>query len=110
MPEVLRVAVPSVVAPSMNLTVPVGVPTSSDDTVAVKVTVCPKLDGLSEEASLMVVAKFVLVLMSTPNTPLAQTLLLAQLFPTTMSGLPSPFTSATAVKLEPVAGSYPPEP
>lgn len=35
--------------PSLNVTVPVGVP-DPDDTVAVNVTDCPKLDGFKEEA------------------------------------------------------------
>src|SRR5207253_1942429 len=41
--------VPSVVAPSLNVTVPVGrpAPGASTDTVAVNVTGCPNLDGFT---------------------------------------------------------------
>jgi hypothetical protein len=42
----LIVPVPSVVAPSWNVTVPV----APDVTVAVRVTLAPNVDGLSEEA------------------------------------------------------------
>jgi hypothetical protein len=42
---------PSVVEPSLNVTVPVGVPVAEDVTVAVNVTDCPEIDGLSEEDS-----------------------------------------------------------
>ncbi len=42
----LIVPVPSVVAPSRNVTVPV----APDVTVAVKVTLAPKVEGFSEEA------------------------------------------------------------
>jgi len=63
--EVLNVAtpevndpVPSVVAPSLNVTVPVGVPVLAVEaslTVAVNVTDCPKTDGSGEEPSAVVV-------------------------------------------------------
>ena len=58
--EVMKVAcpaisapVPSVVAPSLNVTVPVGVPAPGAVavTVAVKVTDWPNTDGLTEEAT-----------------------------------------------------------
>jgi hypothetical protein len=39
----------------MNITVPVRVPPYCAVTVAVKVTACPKLDGLSEEPNAVVV-------------------------------------------------------
>jgi len=50
LPE-LRVPVPSVVDPSLNVTVPVGVPEPGAVavTVAVSVTDCPKTDGLTDE-------------------------------------------------------------
>jgi hypothetical protein len=48
-------AVPSVVLPSLNVTVPVGVPAALF-TVAVKVTFWQKADGLGEEVSVVVVA------------------------------------------------------
>ena len=43
--------VPRLVAPSLNCTVPVGVPEPGNaaETVAVNVTVCPKEDGLTED-------------------------------------------------------------
>ena len=40
---------PSVVAPSLNVAVPVGVPVPEDVTVAVNVTDCPEIDGLSDD-------------------------------------------------------------
>jgi hypothetical protein len=76
------------------VTVPVGVVDPFVATVAVKVTAWPKLDGLREETSAVVVAAplaFSLVLMSTPTVLLV-------LFATTISGLPSPLTSATATE------------
>jgi hypothetical protein len=63
--EVLNVAVvplsgwvASSVAPSLNCTDPVGVPAPGAVTltVAVKVTDCPKTDGLAEEPTAVVVA------------------------------------------------------
>jgi hypothetical protein len=39
------------VAPSWNVTVPVGAPVADDITVAVKVTAAPKIDGLFDEAT-----------------------------------------------------------
>lgn len=62
--EVLRVAdpelsapVPSVVVPSLKVTVPVGVPApgASAFTIAVNVTGCPNTEGLVELASDVVV-------------------------------------------------------
>jgi hypothetical protein len=50
LPE-LRAAVPNVAAPSLKVTVPVGVPAPGPtaDTVAVNVTACPNTDGFSDE-------------------------------------------------------------
>ena len=48
----LRVPVPSEVDPSLNVTVPVAV---EGETVAVKVTVWPRVDGLRLEVSVVVV-------------------------------------------------------
>jgi hypothetical protein len=45
----------SVVAPSLNVTVPVGVP-AADVTVAANVTDCPEVDGFGEELTLVAVA------------------------------------------------------
>ena len=53
-PPASRVSVPSDVTPSKNSTVPVGVP-APEVTVAVIVTDCPKLDGLGEEVTAVVV-------------------------------------------------------
>ncbi len=47
--------VPSVVVPSMNVTVPVGVPGETLVTVAVNVTDCPVTDGLGAETRAVVV-------------------------------------------------------
>ena len=51
----LNVAVPSVVEPFLNVTVPVGVPLATV-TVAVKVTDCPRVEGFIEEAKVVVLA------------------------------------------------------
>ena len=60
--EVLNVALPllsvpepSVVVPSLKVTVPVGVP-PVEVTVAVKVTAAPKVDGFSEDFRVVFVA------------------------------------------------------
>src|SRR5205807_2737289 len=67
--EVERVATPlpfkatgaPMLAPlSLNCTVPVGVP-APEVTVAVKVTLCPKLDGLTEESRAVIVLAFAIV-------------------------------------------------
>jgi len=52
-----NVQLPMFVAPSRKLTAPVGVPApgATTATVAVKVTLCPKTDGLTDEARLVVV-------------------------------------------------------
>jgi hypothetical protein len=47
-----KVAVPRLVAPSKNSTVPVGVPVL-ELTVAVNVTDCPKTEGFADEARLV---------------------------------------------------------
>jgi len=51
----LRAPVPSVVAPSMNVTVPLGVPEPLGVTVAVSITDWPKTDGLTEDTTEVVV-------------------------------------------------------
>lgn len=51
-----RVEVPNVVAPSLNVTVPVGVP-PLDVTVAVKVTDWLNTEGLAEELTVVVVGE-----------------------------------------------------
>ena len=55
-PEALSVPAPKLVVPSMNTTVPVGVP-PAPVTVAVKVTAPPAIEGFCEEVSVLVVAK-----------------------------------------------------
>ena len=56
-PVLSSAPVPSVVAPSKNVTVPVGVPVPDvGATVTVNVTDCPTADGLAEELSVVVVA------------------------------------------------------
>ena len=54
LPE-LKLAVPSVAAPSRNVTVPVGVPVAGATalTVAVKVTNWPKRDGFNDEVTVV---------------------------------------------------------
>lgn len=54
--EPLRVPVPSVIAASMKLTVPVGVPEAVFATVAVNITDCPSTDGLLFDVTDVVVA------------------------------------------------------
>ena len=51
----LSVPVPMTIAPSLNVTVPVG---AAPVTVAVKITDCPKALGFSEEVTTVVVALF----------------------------------------------------
>jgi hypothetical protein len=54
-PEPFSVVVPSVVAPSLKVTFPVGVP-FDPETVAVNVTDWPKTDGFALEVNVVVVA------------------------------------------------------
>src|SRR5438093_9609943 len=62
-PEAFRVPVPSMLEPSLKVTVPVGVPAPLGFavTVAVKVTGCPDTDGLIEETTPVVVPGSVVV-------------------------------------------------
>jgi hypothetical protein len=57
-PVPFRGTVPSVVVPSTNATVPVGVPVpgATGVTVAVNVTDCPSPDGFAEDTTVVVVA------------------------------------------------------
>jgi hypothetical protein len=56
LPDELRGAVPNVVAPSVKVTVPVGVPVPEVGvTTAMKVTLWPKTDGLCEDDSVVIV-------------------------------------------------------
>ena len=57
-PEELIAAVPSTVAPSLNVTFPEAVfaPEIFGETVAVKVTDCPAFAGFADEATAVVVA------------------------------------------------------
>jgi hypothetical protein len=50
--------VPSVVAPSRNVTVPVIVPAVAEVTVAVNVTLVPLVDGFNDDASAVEVVAF----------------------------------------------------
>lgn len=56
-PETLSVPVPSVVEPSLKVTLPVGVPAPGDVTVtvAVNVTDWPNTEGFADEATAVVV-------------------------------------------------------
>ena len=61
-PLALSVPVPRVVEPSLNVTVPVGVPVPLVGlTVAVKVTFCPTVDGFGLEVMVVVVAMLLTV-------------------------------------------------
>src|SRR2546427_613840 len=92
--DILSTAVPfvsateaNVVAPSANVTAPVGAPAPCGITVAVNVTTWLKLDGLSEESNDVVVgAAFRALILSRTVTP-----------PTARSGFPSPLKSPTAI-------------
>ena len=58
-PEPFNIPDPKVIAPSLNVTVPVGMPDPADGvTVAVNVTVWPQIEGFSEEVSVVEVAAF----------------------------------------------------
>ncbi len=60
---------PSVVAPSLNVTVPVRVPDAAGGlplTVAVKVTVWPDTEGLADDASVVVVGAALTVCVIVP--------------------------------------------
>lgn len=58
-PEALSVPVPSVVAPSLNVTVPLGVPPPlAGVTVAVKITACPTVLGFGDDDSVVTVARW----------------------------------------------------
>src|SRR5437867_437602 len=66
-----RAAVPRVVLPSRYVTLPVGVPAPEESarTVAVKVTLCPKLDGSTDEVSVVVVSCASTTWLSCPLLP-----------------------------------------
>src|ERR1700722_6996287 len=91
----LIVGDPKLVLPFEKLTVPVGVPVNPDVTVAVNVTLCPGTEGFAEDVSFVLVPP-VLAFSSTPTLPIPA---VPQLAPaqlaTAMSGLLSPFRSAT---------------
>jgi hypothetical protein len=56
-PEPFNVADPIVAAPSLNVTMPVGVPEPTDGvTVAVNVTIWPQIEGFSDDPSAVLVA------------------------------------------------------
>ena len=57
-PEASSVLEPKLFDPFLNVTVPVGVPPAEELTEAVKLTICPLLDGFSEDVKLVVVGFF----------------------------------------------------
>src|SRR5438034_7948430 len=63
-----RAPVPSVAAPSLNVTVPVGF---EPVTVAVNVTLAPHVDGLALLATVVVVLAFAAALAGDPYRPIA---------------------------------------
>src|ERR1051325_1800550 len=65
----LKVPVPNVAAPSLNVTVPLGVPAPGKTalTLAVKVTDWPDTEGLAEEATLVVVLVGLTVWVTVPE-------------------------------------------
>jgi hypothetical protein len=62
-PELLRVPVPRVVAPSLKVRVPVGAPVAgmATLTVPVKVTTWPTTDGFTEDEATVMVAPLLIV-------------------------------------------------
>jgi hypothetical protein len=64
-PLPLRVPVPRVVLPSVKVTVPVGVP-PAEETVAVKVTGWPKVEGVREELTVVLVVVLLTVWLTLP--------------------------------------------
>ena len=60
-----REPVPKVVLPSLNVTVPVGVPDVAGFTLAVNVTLWPNVEGLIEEVSVVVEPALFTVCVST---------------------------------------------
>jgi len=67
----LSVTVCRIFAPSLNVTLPVGVPEYCGETAAVNVTDCPKLEGFTEEVSAMVVAALLIAWLSAEDVLLA---------------------------------------
>lgn len=72
--EVVKVAIPLAriplpidVLPSLNVTLPVGVP-APEATVAVNVTVCPKIDGLGSDVRAVVVLEALTICVSELDT------------------------------------------
>src|SRR5450755_4173807 len=98
-PLLLSATVPKLipVALSKKFTVPVGLPLQKPGcavSVAVRVTVCPKLDGFREEASAVLVPE-TLALRNTTTAPSPVQVNSEQASATIRSGLPSWFKSAT---------------
>ena len=60
----LNVPLPIEAVPSLNVTVPVGVPVVVDLTVAVNVTAVPKVEGLKDDFTVVVLAPLVTVWVS----------------------------------------------
>jgi hypothetical protein len=60
----LRFCVPNVAFPFLKVTVPPGVPPEADVTLAVNVTLCPKLDGFALDVTVDVVAYLLTVSVS----------------------------------------------
>ena len=54
----LREEVPRSVEPSLKVTVPLGVPMPLVTTVAVKLTVCPSVEGFGKEVNVVTVGAF----------------------------------------------------
>jgi hypothetical protein len=61
----VRVTVPRLAPAFLNVTVPLGVPPEADVTVAVKLTLSPKLEGFVLDSSVVVVANFPTTCVST---------------------------------------------
>src|SRR5580692_296767 len=93
----INIALPKVVEPSENDTVPVGVP-DPEVTVAANVTVCPKPEGFGVEVTVVLVAVVPTCRNIPTSLPPPQP---AAMHPAaTKSGSPSPLRSETANALE----------
>jgi hypothetical protein len=106
--EVLKLAVPppsvpvpKVVVPSLNVTVPVGVPAPGDTgaTVAVNVTDWPKTAGFAEEVTLVVVAVWLTVWATTADVLAVK--LVSPLYTAVMLWEPAPSDEVLNVAVPP---------
>ena len=87
-PPPLSVEVPSVAAPSLKVTVPVGVPPALV-TVAVNITLCPTTLGLSDDATATDAVCKMTEFVALPDTVVALLALTAAVSVTEPAGVPA---------------------